>query len=398
MSAMRLSTWKTTLVVAHKELVESLRDRKSLVHTLITGPLLAPLVFALIINVMVTREVSRAEMPLPVPIVGAENAPGLVAFLQTQNVDIQPGPSNPEAAVRNQEADVVLLISPEFTAAWKRGVPAPLEIIFDASHRDSAGPVARLRTMLGGYGQQVGALRLLARGVPPTVVMPLRVRTDDQSSAQERSSVLFGLLPYFFILGGFVGGMAIAIDATAGERERQSLEPLLSTPAGRNGLVLGKIGATFFLSMSSVVVGLAAFAAMAPTLPVDRLGMVLSMGFSFVSQALIILVPLVLLLSTLQNAVSAMAQSHREAQTYLSLLMFLPSLPSMMLAVLPIKVTPTLLAMPIVGQQVLLIGALKGEPLLLSSWGINVLTTLVLAALAWFMTVRRYRSEKLATG
>lgn len=398
MSFVRPSAWRAALIVARKELVESLRDRRALIHTLLTGPLLAPLVFALIIHVMVNREVARAERPLPVPVQGADLAPGLVAFLRTQNADIQAAPSDPETAVRRQEVDLVLRIGPDFAAAWKKGVPAPVEIVYDASQRDSAGPVSRLRALLDAYGRQVGALRLLARGVPPTVVTPLRVAAADQSTAQERSGILFGLLPYFFILGGFVGGMALAIDATAGERERQSLEPLLATPTGRQGLVLGKVAATVFLGLSSVLVGLAAFALVAPTLPVDRLGMVLSLGAAFVAQALLILVPLVLLMATLQNAVSALAQSHREAQTYLSLLMFLPSLPSMMLAVLPIKATPALLSLPVVGQQMLLIRALKGEPFLAGAWLLNLSATVVLAALALALTVRRYRSERLASG
>lgn len=162
--------------------------------------------------------------------------------------------------------------------------------------------------------------------------------------------------------------------------------------------MLGKVAATVFLGLSSVLVGLAAFALVAPTLPVDRLGMVLSLGAAFVAQALLILVPLVLLMATLQNAVSALAQSHREAQTYLSLLMFLPSLPSMMLAVLPIKATPALLSLPVVGQQMLLIRALKGEPFLAGAWLLNLSATVVLAALALALTVRRYRSERLASG
>lgn len=398
MSFVRPSAWRAALIVARKELVESLRDRRALIHTLLTGPLLAPLVFALIIHVMVNREVARAERPLPVPVQGADLAPGLVAFLRTQNADIQAAPSDPETAVRRQEVDLVLRIGPDFAAAWKKGVPAPVEIVYDASQRDSAGPVSRLRTLLDAYGRQAGALRLLARGVPPTVVTPLRVAAADQSTAQERSGILFGLLPYFFILGGFVGGMALAIDATAGERERQSLEPLLATPTGRQGLVLGKVAATVFLGLSSVLVGLAAFALVAPTLPVERLGMVLSLGAAFVAQALLILVPLVLLMATLQNAVSALAQSHREAQTYLSLLMFLPSLPSMMLAVLPIKATPVLLSLPVVGQQMLLIRALKGESFLAGTWLLNLSATVVLAALALALTVRRYRSERLASG
>lgn len=396
---MRPGIWRESVwAVWRKELKESLRDRRALLHTLLTGPLLAPLAFALVVHVLVAREIARAEAPLPVPVVGAEHAPNLVASLERQGARILPPPVQPEEAVRQQKTDVVLRIPKEFPEAWNRGDPAPVEILFDASQRDAAGPLARLRGMLETYGRETGAIRLLARGVPPSAVVPLQIRGLDQSTSRSRAGILFGILPYFFILGGFVGGMALAIDATAGERERQSLEPLLGTPGPRGAIVLGKVGATVSLGAASVGVALAAFAAVAPLLPVDRLGMSLDLGLRFALPALAVLLPLVALMGTLQNAVSAWARTHREAQTYLSLLMFLPALPSMLLAVIPVQPGWGLWSLPVVGQQLLLVRLLRGEAVPWGAWAVGASITVFLAAFAFFLTVRRYRSRSIVLG
>jgi sodium transport system permease protein len=115
---------KATLTVFLKEVRENLRDRRSVVNTLVTGPLFAPLIFVLLINTLVTRELDKAEKPLPLPVIGAEHAPNLVAALKQQRVDVQPGPSDPERAVREQDADLVLRIPKDYAEAWRKGESA----------------------------------------------------------------------------------------------------------------------------------------------------------------------------------------------------------------------------------------------------------------------------------
>src|SRR4051812_6820601 len=214
------------LVVFLKEVRENLRDRRTVFNTLLTGPLFAPLVFVLLINTIVTQELEKAEKPLPLPVVGAQYAPNLISALKQQNVDVQPAPADAERAVREQDADVVLRIGADFATYWGKGEPAQIEIIYDASQRFASTQAGRLRALLEQYSERTGALRLLARGLSPSVLKPLSLAERDQSTPQSRASQLFSMLPYFFILGGFIGGMALAIDTTSGERERQSLEPL----------------------------------------------------------------------------------------------------------------------------------------------------------------------------
>jgi sodium transport system permease protein len=223
----------SALIVFLKEVRENLRDRRTVINTLLTGPLLAPAIFVLIINATISRELDKAERALPVPVIGAEHAPNLVESLKQQNIEIKDAPADPERAVRDMDADLVLRIPAEFGDSWKKGEPAQVELIFDASRREAQTSVGRLRGALESYSQRTGAMRILARGLSPSIVRPFVVADRDQSTAQTRSGTLFSMLPYFFILGAFIGGMALAIDTTAGERERQSLEPLLVNPVSR---------------------------------------------------------------------------------------------------------------------------------------------------------------------
>src|SRR5450432_3167038 len=178
---------KPALIVFLKEVRENLRDRRTVINTLVTGPLMAPLIFVLMMQTLVTRELEKAEKPLPLPVMGAEYAPNLVAALEQQNVDIQAAPADPERAVREQDADVVLRIPDSFAASWKKGEPAQVEIVYDESLRDANGAVSHLRGMLDRFSQQTGTLRLIARGLSPAVVRPLAIANRDQSTPQSRS-------------------------------------------------------------------------------------------------------------------------------------------------------------------------------------------------------------------
>src|SRR5271170_4365402 len=116
-------------------------------------------------------------------------------------------------------------------------------------------------------------MRLLVRGLAPTLIAPLVVAGRDQATPEGRGALLFAMLPYFLILSALIGGMWLAIDSTAGERERASLEPLLINPVPRDRILLGKVMATAVFSLSSLSLGLLAFMVAGWLLPADQLGM-----------------------------------------------------------------------------------------------------------------------------
>jgi sodium transport system permease protein len=386
----------SAITVFLKEIRENLRDRRTVLNTLLTGPLLAPVLFVLLINAAVTRSIEKAEKPLPVPVAGAAHAPNLIAALERHGVEIKDAPADPERAVREGDVDVVLRIPPNYAKAWAAGEPAQVELIHDQSQRDAQGSVARLRAMLEGEAQRTGALRLIARGITPTLLRPLLVADRDQSTAQARSGTMFGMLPYFFILGVFIGGMALAIDTTAGERERQSLEPLFVNPVGRGTLLAGKLGATCAFAFTTLLLSIVAFSIAGQFLPTEKLGMSLEIGPRFALLTLFVMLPLVIVLASLQTLAAAFAKSYREAQTYLSLLMLLPMLPSVMLMINPMKAELWMAAVPLLSQNVLIMELARGEVVELARFALSFGASLVLAGLLVWVAVRIYHREQLA--
>ncbi len=387
---------KSALIVFLKEVRENLRDKRTVINTLITGPLMGPLLFVVLINTMVSRELEKAEQPLKLPVIGAEHAPNLIDALKQQRFDIQPGPADAERAVREQDADVVLRIAADYAESWNKGEPAQVDIVFDESQRDAQSSVRRLQGALDAYGQRTGALRLLARGLSPSVMKPVVVAERDQSTPQSRSGTMFGILPYFFILGALIGGMALAIDTTAGERERQSLEPLLANPVPRAQILAGKLATTTAFSMTTVLLSMLAFSVASRFLPTEKLGMDLHIGLGFLLRGLFVMLPLAGLLAGLQTMVAAFAKSYREAQTWLGLLTFVPAIPTMLLTVLPFKPQAWMYAVPLMGQQITLTRFLRGEVVATQSLVLCFVCTTLAALVVYFVTSRIYRSERLA--
>ena len=387
---------RTFLTVFLKEVRENLRDRRTLTSAFLTGPLLTPLLFVVLISFTVNRELDKAEQPLKVPVIGAQYAPNLVGALKAGGVLPQPALADPEQAVRDQRAELVLRISPDYAKAWRKGEPVQVELIYDSSQRDSRTPVERVGKLVENYSRQQGAMRLLARGLSPALAAPVVVAKRDQATAQSRAVLMFNMLPYLFVLTIFIGGMYLAIDLTAGERERQSLEPLFANPVPRWKVFLGKLAAICAFSAASLVICLAAFAVIGGFMPTGKLGMEVHLGPSFALHVLLLQLPLIVLLSALQSMVAAFAKSYREAQTYLSLLMLLPVLPSIALMVMPIRHQDWMYAVPLLGQHLGILDLVGGKgigavPLLLCLAG----STLA-AAIVALVTMQLYRSERLA--
>jgi sodium transport system permease protein len=298
--------------------------------------------------------------------------------------------------VREQDADVVLRIPADYAKAWNKGESAQVELIYDRSRRDASTSVQRLRNILDAYNTQTGALRLLARGLSPSILKPLVQADRDQSTPQSRSGILFSMLPYFFILGGFIGGMALAIDTTAGERERQSLEPLLANPAPRWRILAGKLGATTAFAITTVLLSIIAFAVIGRFLPTDKIGMTLAINLHFIVYTIVAMLPLAALLAALQTLVAAFAKSYREAQTYVSLLMFVPIVPTLLLSILPFKAKLWMYAVPLMSQQVIITRLMRGDPVPDASLALGFLCTTLAALAASVITARIYQSERLA--
>lgn len=384
-------------IVFLKEAMENLRDRRAVVTTFLTAPLLVPLLFVVLLDHALQKDLGTSNQVLRVPIVGAQYAPHLLAALKAGGVVAEAGPTEPEQAVREKRVDLVLRIAEDFDQAWRDGKQVQVELIYDSSRTDVSASVSHVSELLQSYAWQQGAMRLLARGLSPVLSAPLLVARRDQASASSRGALWFNMLPCAFVLAMFAGGMYLAIDLTAGERERQSLEPLFINPAPGWQIFLGKLSAVCAFSTSSLLLSMLTMSIAIRFLPLERAGIELDMGFAFAGQVLLLELPMVLLLAALQSLVSIFAKSFREAQTYLSLLMLLPMLPSVLLMLQPMKAGGASYAIPLLGQHLAILdligrGRLPTSHLIVCSGG-----TLVAALAVVVVATRLFRPERLLT-
>ncbi|RZA25303.1 MAG: ABC transporter permease, partial [Lysobacteraceae bacterium] len=329
------------------------------------------------------------------PVVGREHAPNLIAWLEGQNVVVKAPPRDINAAIANQDEDVILRIGPEFPAQWRKSLPAPLEIIQDSTRQDAQIPVQRLQGLLSAYGGQTGSLRLLARGISPGTATAIQIRRTDLATPEaQRGRMLSFILPYFLIISAFLGGAALILDATAGERERQSLEPLLATPAPRGAIVSGKIAAACLLALVSLLLTLLAFklgALLSPTV-----GRQMEVSFMTIAKLVLILLPMVFIGTTLLTYLAAAAKSMKEAQSHMTWLMLLPMLPTIVLLVNPVKTQMWQFAVPFLAQNQLILKVVRGEVVTAQQWALYLAAGFGLAAILWFAATRRYQQEQLA--
>ena len=382
------------ITVIRKELLDLFRDKKTFYLSLLMGPLLFPALILGLGKLASNRISTQMEKPLELPVIGAENAPSLINYLAGRNVVIKPAPKNPEGEIAAQNVDVILSIPKAYAEQWRASEPAAVEIWHDSSRDDARIPVERLNNLLENYSRTTGALRLLSRGVSPMSNQAVRTDYKDLATPESRIGQALAFLPYLLILTGFLGGAALVIDATAGERERQSLEPLLATPAARGQIMSGKILAACAIGLFGLLLTLLSFKLSFMLAP--SLGIKLSLSWLQVAKLLLVLVPIVLIGTSLLTAIAAGSKSVKEAQSYMSMLMMLPILPTIILMVNPMKNQLWQFAVPFLAQNQMILKIVRSENISALEWGVYLLCGFGLGAVLWLIAARRYHNEKLA--
>ena len=384
--------------VMRKELRDFARDRRTFLLTLLLMPLLYPLLMLGMGKLVELRKDTQLDKVLEVPVVGAEHAPTLVAWLDSHAIRAKPAASTAEldALVRSQREDVGIVIPAAFASDWRAGKPAKVELVMDTTRRDAEVPSSRITAALNAYGQPVGGLRLLARGINPGVAQPVSVATRDLATPEAKQGLLLSvILPLILALLAFIGGSHLAMDTTAGERERQSLEPLLATPASRGSIVSGKMLAACAMGIATLLLTLLSFKLSANL--ASGMARMMDVSFPAIGKMLVILLPLVLIGTALLTLLAASAKSMKEAQSHMVWLMMLPMIPGYALMAYPLKDTTLWqYAVPFLSQNQLLVKVSRGESPSATQWAVYLGASLALAAVLWLAAVWRYRQERLA--
>ncbi|MEO8059039.1 MAG: ABC transporter permease [Burkholderiales bacterium] len=376
---------RAVLTVFRKEIVDALRDRRTLLTVLVSSVLLGPLVLVAISALVASLE-SRAEAR-QVVVAGIENAPSLKNWFERQTYTVKAAPADYEKQLRSAAlTDPVVVVPADFEAALQRGESPTVELVSDSANQRSqagAGPIARL---LGGFSRERATLNLALRGISLELLEPMQVEDRDLASTQTRATQITGMLPYFVMMAVLYGALNAALDTTAGERERGSLEPLLMNPNERWVLVVGKWGAVASVGMLIAVLSCLSFLPGQWVLRSDTLAAMFQYGPREAALFLVVLLPFAAAVSALLMAVAIRCKSFKEAQASSTVVMLAASLLPLVNVFSLGGDSPWHLWVPALAQNVLMTRVLKGESFdtaqVLVPLGVCVLLTSVCV---WFV-------------
>jgi sodium transport system permease protein len=385
-------TMSAILIVFRKEMVDHLRDGRSILVSLIyplMGPLLLGLMFWFVGGSMRVND----PLPLVVPIGHPDSVPDLVRYLESAGARMQPLPEGARELVMSGRLAFAVVLQQEPGAA--RGGPLPVQLLTNPSRFASIVATGRIIGLLNAYQRETLSSRLRAAGVAAEILDVLSIETENVGRAAGPAVILLTMIPPFLIFTLFTGGVHVALDSTSGERERGSFEPLLMNPVRRYQVLSGKLGATILFTLMALGVQAVAFWVMLRVVPRESLGLVAPPGTLRLIAVVSVCLPIVVLAAATQLLISAVTRSMKEAQTYLGLLPLVPGLAGIALAVAPVHAQPLLAMIPTFGQTLLMGQLVRSEA---ASWvfgGITAAATLTTTALLLLLGFRLYEREEI---
>lgn len=309
-------------IVYRKEMRDMVRDKRALyaIGSYILG---VPLLMAFIFYLMADDRAASARTVAA--IAGGANAPGLVAFLEKRGLEVQQLPllEEPPQSLPGG-ADALVVLPEDYAKKLSWGQIIPVQLYVDETSRTLAERGMEVTEALTAYGQQVAGVRLIARGVPVSLLMPLAVNTSDLAPSSFINKMLGNSLMLVFMLAPFVMGMSVALDALAGERERQSLQSLMAQPVASSTLVAGKWAMVSTFAAVGTLCVIVVDLVLLQFVPAEFLPFKLILTPSGMAVMVIEVVVLAMFVAALLLTVSIHAKSFKEGQTYMSMMMMVP--------------------------------------------------------------------------
>jgi sodium transport system permease protein len=381
-------------IVFKKELVDALRDRRTLMVVLLSSVAIGPIVL-IALSALVAGIEQRAE-ERTVVVTGIEHAPTLKNFLERQTYRISAAPADYEKQlVAQQLGDPVLVVGKEFEAELARGEPPLVEIVSSSSNQRAGQSVNRLMRLLRGFSSEQSVLRLAWRGVAPATLEVIDVQERDLANPQSRAAQLTGMLPFFIMMAVLYGALNAALDTTAGERERGSLEPLLMNPASRRDIVIGKWGAVAAVGMLIALLSCLSFLPAQSFLRSETLAAMFQFGWREAALFLALLAPLAAALAAVMMAIAIRCKTFKEAQANNTVVILGVSLLPMFTLFNQSGEAPWHLWTPALGQVTLMNRVLKGEVLAPMDVLIPLAVCAVIAVLCIAFISRQLRAAAL---
>ncbi|ABI37153.1 transport protein, putative [Shewanella sp. MR-4] len=374
------------IAMVRKELIDAARDKRSVMAGLYYA-IGTPLIMCGLFMVLIGQLTSPDD--LKISITNPDKAPDLVRFLSNKGI------TQGEAGAKDLKA-IELIISPDYAKQMNQGKGAEITIVADNSEEKLQNSIRRLEKQLQAYSAEMGSLRLIARGIDPRVVQPLKVNVHDQATTDSKGGMILGIAIFTMIYSVFISGMNLAIDTSAGERERNSLALLLSHPLTTRQLVLSKIIAVGLFALLGLVLILLVSKVAYTFVPWQELGFSVSITNEFMALMLLVGIPVALMAACLQLFVSFMAKTFKEAQSYLTMVLFVPLALSMAASY---NIAPDILQwLPVSGQQQALMDFIKGKDMSMLQLLVSTLDTLAIALVLALGMEKSLKSEKVVFG
>jgi sodium transport system permease protein len=381
---------KAMLTIFRKEIKDALRDRRTLMTALLSSLLGVPLMLFIFSTVL--SQVESQEEKRTVLAVGIEYAPQLENFILRQGYQIKAAPVDYEAKSRSKELDQpVLLVPQDFEKKLMTGNKAILEVAYDSNNRQAEFGLRPLKRLLEAFTQETTLMGLTMRGISTELLQRIEVRERRLQKPEERKASITEMLPMMVLMAIIIGGMYAAIDTTAGERERGSLEPLMMNPVSGWQLAIGKWGAVAAVGMGVVVLTIFSFFPSQWLIKNDTLRAEFQFGIKDAIGFLMVLLPLAASMAALQIAIALDCKSYKEAQVRNQIVtMFIPFV-SLIPILFPGREPAWFKWVPVLAQNQMMNQVLKGEVLHPLTVGMALATCVLITVICLMYIAQKMR-------
>lgn len=373
-----------------KEFKEAFRDRRALMVAM-SMALLMPVMIMVMLKVAIKEAVDNPAVYVKYN--GEQHAPKLIKALKDENIlSFNDVPKDEE---RNwNERNIELTIPDTFAADMAAGKPIELTLRADYNEKSLSTPIRRIKDVVNQHSLAIGYKRLLVRGIDIKLLQPIKLLEQDTALPSSNAMMITLILGVYLMMAAFMSGLPVAIDSSAGERERNVLEMLLCQPVSTLKIVLAKLSCASSISIISIILMLVLTSVAMNFVDLTKIGATFSIDAQTFVILLLLLIPICFLAASLQLLFAFQAKSFKEAQSTVTMLIMAPSFIPFALMMMDDK--PAWVEwMPISGQSLLMEDVFKGLPIDWNALLFTSVATIVLTVGLVLILAKRLTSEKV---
>jgi len=389
--------WSAWWAVFCKEVVDGLRDRRTIVTMLVTGIAMGPIALLLMANYVAGLEEKSAAKTVLVD--GIEHAPPLANYFARNGITPKPAPPDYAADIaKGSLQEAVIVVPKDFVAKYESAQTIDVQLLYDDS-RNGAQPSIRLAdAALRGFSREAGIVRSIARGLSPQLLQAVNVERRNTATPKQQAAFLLFLIPMFGLLGAVIGCLSVALDTTAGERERGSLEPLLMNPSPVSALVVGKWSMVALFGTTVVLLTFGGFAVATHFVTSDKLATLFAFGLPQFVRFAAVAVPFACMIGAVLMLIATFGRTYKEAQTYASYVALVVNFVPLITIFTALTEATWQLFVPALAQQLVMSRILRGDQVGPVDYFIPFATAVVVTIVCLELLARLLRREAIVFG